>query len=199
MGMVDYSGSAVVHFTGGITALYAACILGARRGRFYDREGRPLAKPGLTKGHSIALQMLGTMILWFCWYGFNSGSALLLPTLAKGSVAARAAVNTTIGAAAGTLSALLLNGIIVERQTGEFVLDIVMSMNGWYVTFCPSPSRVRVFAHSHMVSCLNLQFVGTGRHYGRMRRCGLLGRSDYWHHLGRGVYWCRRSPHLRQD
>jgi ammonium transporter, Amt family len=133
MGMVDYSGSAVIHFTGGITALYAAYILGARRGRFYDREGRPLAKPGLTKGHSIALQMLGTMILWFCWYGFNSGSALLLPTLAKGSVASRAAVNTTIGAAAGALSALLVNGIIVERQTGEFVLDIVMCMNGWYV------------------------------------------------------------------
>jgi ammonium transporter, Amt family len=133
MGMVDYSGSAVIHVTGGSTALYAAYVLGARRGRFFDRDGRPLAKPGLTKGHSISLQMLGTMILWFCWYGFNSGSALLLPTLSKGTVASRAAVNTTIGAATGTLSALLANGLLVQHHTGEFVLDIVMSMNGWYV------------------------------------------------------------------
>jgi ammonia channel protein AmtB len=98
------------------------------------------------------------MILWFCWYGFNSGSALLLPTLSKGSVASRAAVNTTIGAAAGTLSALLLNGIIVERQTGEFVLDIVMSMNGWYVVLPRVPSsaqrRVHVFAQiAAIASC----------------------------------------------
>ena len=65
MGVVDFAGSAVVHMTGGSSALYATFILGARRGRFYKPDGTPRSKPGLTKGHSTALQMLGTMILWF--------------------------------------------------------------------------------------------------------------------------------------
>lgn len=133
IGMIDFSGSGVVHVTGGSVALYAAYILGARRGRFHDKDGRLLAVPGLVKGHSMALQMLGTILLWFCWYGFNSGSALLLSTDSKGYVAAIAAVNTTLSAVAATLSALFANGFLLKRQTGEFSLDIVMAMNGWYV------------------------------------------------------------------
>lgn len=64
-GMVDFGGSGVVHMTGGSTALYATWILGARRGRFHNIDGTLRKTPGLTKGHSTALQMLGTMILWF--------------------------------------------------------------------------------------------------------------------------------------
>jgi len=69
MGVVDFAGSAVVHMTAGFTALYAAVILGPRQGRFYDKNGNPKEKPGLMKGHSMSLQLLGTMILWFGWYG----------------------------------------------------------------------------------------------------------------------------------
>jgi ammonium transporter, Amt family len=68
IGMVDFAGSGVVHMTGGCTALFATYILGPRQGRFQDRHGNPLAKPGLTKGHSVALQMLGTFIFFFCWF-----------------------------------------------------------------------------------------------------------------------------------
>jgi ammonium transporter, Amt family len=131
MGAIDFSGSGVVHLTGGYAALYAACVLGARKGRFYDKDGNPLARLGFTKGHSVALQMLGTMLLWFCWYGFNSGSALLLTAENKGRIAAAAAVNTTLSAAAATLSALCTNGLIAQYRTGEFAIDVVMAMNGW--------------------------------------------------------------------
>ena len=58
--------------------MYASYILGARRGRFKDSNGNKLPEPGLTKGHSTALQMLGTMILWFGWYGFNVSYTLVL-------------------------------------------------------------------------------------------------------------------------
>jgi Amt family ammonium transporter len=64
-GAIDFAGSGVVHLTGGTTALFATTILGPRRGRFYDASGEPLAKPSPMPGHSIALQLLGTMILWF--------------------------------------------------------------------------------------------------------------------------------------
>ena len=56
-GMVDFAGGGVVHMTGGITALFATMILGPRRGRFHDDEGRRLAKPKPFPGHSIALQV----------------------------------------------------------------------------------------------------------------------------------------------
>jgi Amt family ammonium transporter len=64
-GVIDFAGSGVVHVTGGTTALYATWILGPRRGRFYDEEGEPMDQPTRFPGHSVALQLLGTMILWF--------------------------------------------------------------------------------------------------------------------------------------
>jgi ammonium transporter, Amt family len=130
-GMIDFAGSAVVHMTGGSTALVATYILGPRQGRFYDRHGNELSKPGLTKGQSVALQLLGTLILFFGWFGFNPGSALLLAVENKGEIAALAAVNTTLSAAAGTISALFTYGYIQHRYIGEFELDLVMAMNGW--------------------------------------------------------------------
>lgn len=59
VGMVDFAGSAVVHITGGMTALIATKILGPRVGRFYDLRGRALETPNDFTGHSLALQMLG--------------------------------------------------------------------------------------------------------------------------------------------
>lgn len=56
-GMVDFAGGGVVHLTGGSTALYATMILGPRRGRFHDDEGRKLDKPKHFQGHSVALQV----------------------------------------------------------------------------------------------------------------------------------------------
>ena len=64
-GAIDFAGSGVVHLTGGTTALFATVILGPRRGRFYDSQGQPLETPKPFPGHSVALQLLGTMILWF--------------------------------------------------------------------------------------------------------------------------------------
>lgn len=65
IGAVDFAGSGVVHLTGGMTALLATLVLGPRRGRFYDPQGEPLETPKPFPGHSVALQLLGTMILWF--------------------------------------------------------------------------------------------------------------------------------------
>eukprot|EP00339_Tiarina_fusa_P006159 CAMPEP_0117080306 /NCGR_PEP_ID=MMETSP0472-20121206/56667_1 /TAXON_ID=693140 ORGANISM="Tiarina fusus, Strain LIS" /NCGR_SAMPLE_ID=MMETSP0472 /ASSEMBLY_ACC=CAM_ASM_000603 /LENGTH=261 /DNA_ID=CAMNT_0004807905 /DNA_START=72 /DNA_END=853 /DNA_ORIENTATION=- len=76
-GAIDFAGSGVVHLTGGITALFATVILGPRRGRFFNAQGEALETPKEFPGHSMALQLLGTMILWFGWFGFNPGSALL--------------------------------------------------------------------------------------------------------------------------
>eukprot|EP00980_Cylindrotheca_fusiformis_P003904 scaffold867_cov112-Cylindrotheca_fusiformis.AAC.2 len=122
-GAIDFAGSGVVHLTGGITALFATLILGPRRGRFYDAEGEPLATPKPMPGHSIALQLLGTMILWFGW------SALVLSG-DVGHIAANAGVSTSLAAASGGISALFTNLVIEERRTGEPHFSLVMAMNG---------------------------------------------------------------------
>jgi Amt family ammonium transporter len=67
VGMVDFAGSGVVHMVGGATALVAAIILGPRKGRFYDEDGNPLETPHTFPAHSVALQVLGTFVLWFGW------------------------------------------------------------------------------------------------------------------------------------
>lgn len=75
--------------------------------------------------------MLGTFILWFGWYGFNPGSAMLSygnPNSAD--IAALAAVNSTLAAGAAGISALFLNLFVLERYTGEPYFDVKYAMNG---------------------------------------------------------------------
>ena len=57
VGVIDFAGGGVVHMTGGTTALFATMILGPRRGRFHDEQGRKLDKPKEFVGHSMALQV----------------------------------------------------------------------------------------------------------------------------------------------
>lgn len=74
--------------------------------------------------------MLGTLILWFGWYGFNAGSALPLHAPFRGRICALAAVNTTLSAGAGCVSALFFNLWLIERMTGEVYFDVKFAMNG---------------------------------------------------------------------
>jgi Amt family ammonium transporter len=74
--------------------------------------------------------MLGTFLLWFGWYGFNCGSALIVDNARASSVVALVATNTTLGGAAGCVSALFLSAILNERRTGEYVFDVTYAMNG---------------------------------------------------------------------
>ncbi|CAK9164219.1 unnamed protein product [Ilex paraguariensis] len=68
-GAIDFAGSGVVHLVGGIAGLWGSFIEGPRVGRF-DAFGKPVAM----RGHSAALVVLGTFLLWFGWFGFNPGS-----------------------------------------------------------------------------------------------------------------------------
>mmetsp|Transcript_5802 Transcript_5802/g.12640 ORF Transcript_5802/g.12640 Transcript_5802/m.12640 type:complete len:564 (+) Transcript_5802:424-2115(+) len=128
VGMIDFAGSAVVHMTGGLTAVIAVKILGARKGRFFDDRGKKLPEPKEFLGHSSALQTLGGFILWFGWYGFNIGSTVNISTGVD--VASLAGVNTTLSAAAGGVASLIANMIYVEKKTGEISFDLTKSMNG---------------------------------------------------------------------
>jgi Amt family ammonium transporter len=115
MNFHDFAGSTVIHSLGGWLALSGAIVLGPRIGKF-SRSGKTNAIPG----HNIPLATVGTFILWFGWYGFNGGSTLI----GDGSIAV-VLLNTTLGGAAGSLSAMVYS---VFKQNK--LVDLGMTLNG---------------------------------------------------------------------
>ena len=130
VGVIDFAGSGVVHLTGGYTALIATWLLGPRKGRFFDQRGNKLLHAKPFPGHSKSLQMLGTFILWFGWYGFNAGSAIELGAEIRPAVIARTVVNTTLAGASSGIVSLFANLIAHERKTGEAIFKLSSLMNG---------------------------------------------------------------------
>lgn len=99
-GAVDFAGSGVVHLIGGALALAGAIVIGPRIGRF-NKDGTANAIPG----HNIPMGVLGTIILFFGWFGFNPGSSLGF-TGGFRDLAIIAAINTLLAGAAGGMSAM---------------------------------------------------------------------------------------------
>jgi Amt family ammonium transporter len=96
-GVVDFAGSAVVHAMGGMLAFTGAIVLGPRIGKF-KKDGTARAFPG----HNIPMAIIGTIILFFCWFAFNAGSTLNGSDFRLSVVA----TNTMIAGAIGGLTAM---------------------------------------------------------------------------------------------
>jgi len=88
-GALDFAGGMVVHISSAVAALVFILVMG-------NRQGFPKAQ---FIPHNLTYTVLGTGLLWFGWFGFNSGSAL-----AVDNVAFLAFVNTFIAGAGGGLS-----------------------------------------------------------------------------------------------
>lgn len=85
-------------------------------------------------GHNTSLFVLGVMILWFGWYGFNPGSqlAIITPagsTYSVASAVANSAVTTSLSPAASGLTGLLLTAILLKIKTGKHHWDIMAMGN----------------------------------------------------------------------
>jgi ammonium transporter, Amt family len=115
LGFYDFAGSTIVHLTGGVAAFVGAAILGPRIGK-YGKDGKPRAIPG----HNIAFVALGTLLLFFGWFGFNGGSVLAL----DGPVLAHVMVTTSLAGAGGGITAAFYTRI----KNGKF--DVAMTANG---------------------------------------------------------------------
>ena len=112
LGFFDFAGSTVVHSVGGWVSLAAIIVLGARAGRFDDNHTFPA-------GSNLPLSVLGTLLIWLGWFGFNGGSTLTLNEQVPVIL-----VNTCLAAAFGGLSA---SALFVSRHR---FLDVSIMLNG---------------------------------------------------------------------
>ena len=119
-GAVDFAGSGVVHMTGGAVGLAIAMVLGPRIGKF-NKDGSANTIPA----HNIPMGVLGTIILFFGWFGFNPGSTLGI----QGgliNLVALAAVNTLLAGAAGGMSSMIYMWVFSKAKKP----DPGMAVNG---------------------------------------------------------------------
>ncbi|MCR4512377.1 ammonium transporter [Aeromicrobium sp. 50.2.37] len=61
---LDWAGGTIIHQSAGAAALALALVLGKRKLGFSKEESQP---------HNVPLVLLGASILWFGWFGFNTG------------------------------------------------------------------------------------------------------------------------------
>ena len=118
IGMQDFAGSTVVHYQGALAALAGALLIGARIGKFDGRRANAIP------GHNVPYAVLGTVILWFGWFGFNAGSTLGVVSGDKVGFFAYVALNTNLAAAAGALAGTVTAWIVMRKP------DMTMTLNG---------------------------------------------------------------------
>ena len=113
-GFVDFAGGTVIHTTAGFAALASIFVLGKRK----------VAKQGMHPNNLMAAA-IGTGLLWFGWFGFNSGGAL-----SAGALATKAFTNTLVGLASGMIAWLIMAKILrgkinfVDVMTGSGLATI---------------------------------------------------------------------------
>lgn len=98
LGFVDFAGSTVVHSVGGWVALAVLLLIGPRAGRF-DQAAVGRSMPG----SNLPMAMLGALLLFFGWFGFNGGSTLAANAAVPGII-----VNTLLGGVTGVITVLLV-------------------------------------------------------------------------------------------
>ena len=102
LGALDFAGGTAVHINAGAAALALVLVIGKRTG-WRKEQMRP---------HNLPFVVLGAGLLWFGWFGFNSGSAV-----AANGLAAGAFINTAVATAAAVLAWLAVEVVRDKHAT----------------------------------------------------------------------------------
>jgi ammonium transporter, Amt family len=137
-GFVDFAGSTVVHSLAGWVALAAVLCIGPRAGRF-PSDGPPRKIPG----HNLPVAMLGTVLLWFGWFGFNGGSTLAVNDQVPSVIA-----NTLLAGAMGLVATLLVGWVVRRRAHVELIINGSLA------------GLVSITANAHAVSATSAVIIG---------------------------------------
>ena len=113
LGFIDFAGSTVVHAVGALVSLAALIIIGSRQGRF-DKLGRA----NKIQGTNLPFAVLGALLLWVGWLGFNGGSTLELNDRVPGII-----LNTVMAGVAGMITAILYSQWRYRRIEAEELIN----------------------------------------------------------------------------
>ena len=173
MGFVDFAGSTVVHSVGGWVALAALLIIGPREGRF-----PAVGVHRKIHGSNLPMSVLGVLLLWVGWFGFNGGSTLALNDQVAGII-----TNTFLAGASGVMVTLTVGWILRKQADAELVI------------FGSIAGIVAITASANAVSTVSALAIGG---VGGIVMLGVDRLLDYLHiddavgaipvHLGAGIW-----------
>jgi len=148
-------------------------VVGARDGRF-SQEGTNRRFPG----SNLPIAVLGVLLLWFGWFGFNGGS-----TSAFNHQVPLILMNTLVAGAAGLLTGMITNWTLCKRA------DVCVVKNGALA------GLVAITANCHAVTTLEAFVIGG---IGGLVMLGVDRLLNRWHvddavsaipaHLGAGIW-----------
>ena len=118
LGFHDFAGSTVVHTTGGWASLVLVLIIGARYGRF-KADGTPQEIPP----SNLPLSVLGALIMWVGWMGFNGGSVVGIETPTERYTVANVIANTILGGSAGMMMTMMMSYLFFGKARITLVLN----------------------------------------------------------------------------
>jgi Amt family ammonium transporter len=167
-GAIDFAGGTVVHISSGFAALALALVIGKRVG-----YGKNVMEPA-----NIPWSILGAALLWFGWFGFNSGSAV-----DANGLAALAFVTTNTAAAAGAMAWMLVSWVHGGKPSS---LGFVSGAVAGLVAITPgagfvTPMAAIVIGAVGGVICYGLMLWRQGR--------GVDESLDAWAIHGMGGLW----------
>lgn len=173
IGFVDFAGSTVVHSLGGTIALAAIIILGARRGRF--REDGSVRE---FNGSNVPLTLLGTLLLFFGWFGFNGGSAGSFDSKLSSIL-----INTLLSGASGLVTTILVCYVVYRRP---YVFKINNGLLGGLVAITACCHAVATYEAVIIGAAGGLTTLFVERLLERLRLDDAVGAIPV--HLGAGVW-----------
>lgn len=128
IGFYDFAGSTVVHSVGGWAGLVGARLLGPRLYTLQE-DGTPIyryldnGKNVAMPGHNLSIAVLGSLILWLGWFGFNAGSTLK----AEPNAIAHILLTTNMAAATGGIAATLTSWLRFGKPELTMILNGVLA------------------------------------------------------------------------
>ena len=124
-GALDYAGGTVVHITSGLSGLILAIMIGN-------------GKIEKIQPHNLLITLIGGILVWIGWYGFNTGSAYTLNDVALTSF-----VNTIIAASGGAFSWLVVEYCITKKLS---LLGLLSGVLAGLVDITPAAGYVSYFS-----------------------------------------------------
>jgi Amt family ammonium transporter len=113
IGFVDFAGSTVVHGVGAWVSLATLLIIGSRKGRFLKT-----GEANKIQGSNLPFAVLGALILWFGWLGFNGGSTFAWNDRVPGII-----VNTVLSGVGGMVMGMILSQVKARRIEVEELIN----------------------------------------------------------------------------